>query len=120
MWTTKTCDIVLCVSETLIPAWTLGDRLAKARETGQVSRAEMADYLGRSTNTITNYENGHTTPPAGVVRAWALRCNVAYEWLVDGTGDQHVSAFPWNDVHAEQLTFADVTDAHEREILTAA
>lgn len=72
------------MSEALIPEWSLGDRLAKARDAAGVSRAEMAEYLSVSTNTISNYENDHTTPPAGTVRAWALRCGVPFDWIAKG------------------------------------
>ncbi len=71
------------------PTWTLGDRLAKAREHAGIEQAELADRLLRSRATISNYENDVTRPADRVVRAWAEACGVDYAWLV---GDDQPAA----------------------------
>lgn len=66
---------------TVIPQWTTGDRLAKAREAAGVSRDEMAALLGVHINTVGNYERDHTRPTLAVLRVWSSRCEVPFEWL---------------------------------------
>lgn len=67
-----------------VPAWTVGDRLRKARElTGLDAKAFAAD-MGIARNTVTKYEHGDTLPRPIILRAWALRCGVSDEWLATG------------------------------------
>lgn len=68
-----------------IPQWTLGDRLRKAREHAGMDQLELANRIGISRNTVSNYELGNGTRPPKVVvlRAWANECGVPYEWVVD-------------------------------------
>lgn len=69
----------------VIPQWTLGDRLRKARESAGMDQLELANRVGISRNTVSNYELGNGTRPPKVVvlRAWANECGVPYEWIVD-------------------------------------
>jgi transcriptional regulator with XRE-family HTH domain len=68
----------------LIPTWTLGDRLAKAREHAGLSIEEMADVLVRDRSTIGRYENDRNRPPRRVLRRWAEVTGVPLEWIVGG------------------------------------
>lgn len=68
----------------LIPDWTIGDRLAKAREVAGISIKEMAPILGVSRNTVSNYEHGHTRPTRAVVLAYAASSGVDIHWLLTG------------------------------------
>lgn len=65
-----------------IPRWTLGDRLRKAREYAGVSREELADDLDVTPRTISNYETDHSRPRRPVIRLYAMRCGVSFDWLV--------------------------------------
>lgn len=67
-----------------IPRWTLGDRLQKALDHAEVSREEMADYLGYSAQALGYYINGKRSPKIALVRQWAFRCGVDFEWLWTG------------------------------------
>lgn len=67
-----------------IPVWTISDRLRKAREHAGLSQAELADAIGVSRNSISNYESGHTTPRVIVLNAWALTTGVPRSWLERG------------------------------------
>lgn len=69
---------------TRIPAWTLGDRLAKARKLAGLSQQELADALYVSRNTVNNWENDHTRPSGRKVAAWALRTGVDPVWITSG------------------------------------
>lgn len=66
----------------IIPTWTLGDRLTKARDTARLTNNEMAEELGLSRNTITNWETDHIKPKRYAVEAWARICGVDVDWLL--------------------------------------
>lgn len=69
------------VAEVVIPEWTLGDRLAKARKGAGIKQQDLADYLGVSIGSISGWENDERQPRIGMVRQWAIRCSVPFEWL---------------------------------------
>jgi transcriptional regulator with XRE-family HTH domain len=60
------------------------DRLNKALTVADVSSQEMADYLGVSRNTISNYINGRTIAKKQTLRLWAMRTGVPLVWLEQG------------------------------------
>jgi transcriptional regulator with XRE-family HTH domain len=70
-----------------VPQWTTGDRLRKSLIHAEMSVTEMAEYLGVSRNTVTNYMHDHTKAPGPVLRLWALRTGVSMEWLTSGEED---------------------------------
>jgi DNA-binding XRE family transcriptional regulator len=67
-----------------VPAWTLSDRLRKAREFAGLKQAELADEIGIARSSVVNYEAGRYAPSRPVALSWAIRCGVDYGWL---TGD---------------------------------
>lgn len=68
-----------------IPTWTLGWRLKRALSWASVGAAEMGDHLGYSKAQISRYLNDKGEPPRdSVLRLWAIRCGVPYEWLAFG------------------------------------
>ncbi|HXR41759.1 MAG TPA: helix-turn-helix transcriptional regulator [Acidothermaceae bacterium] len=68
----------------VIPEWTMGDRLRKAREHAGLQQQELADEVGISRNSISSYELDHTKPQRPTLLLWALRCGVPLEWIVTG------------------------------------
>lgn len=48
----------------------------------------MADILGVSRNTVSNYLHGRTRPPQLTLRVWAMRTGVPLAWLVTGEQDE--------------------------------
>ena len=64
-----------------VPAWTLADRLRKAREHANLGQKELADLIGISRASISVYESGHRPPPKPVLLSWAIVCNVDLDWL---------------------------------------
>jgi transcriptional regulator with XRE-family HTH domain len=64
-----------------IPAWTLTDRLRKAREHRHLQQAQLAAITGISERSIQNYEAGRTAPRRPQLIAWALATGVPLEWL---------------------------------------
>jgi len=77
------------MSDTMIPTWTLGDRLAKARKIAGLNTLELADKLGISRNTITNYEKGHTHPSRAIILAYESVTGVPAWWIEDGEDAEH-------------------------------
>lgn len=67
-----------------IPQFTKGDRLGKALDFADVGVGEMADYLGLSRNTISNYIAGRTKIPRPTLMLWSLRTGVPIEWIETG------------------------------------
>jgi transcriptional regulator with XRE-family HTH domain len=65
----------------VIPSWSLGDRLRKAREHVGLTQVELAAGIGISRASVVNYETGRFEPGRPVLLSWALRCGVDYEWL---------------------------------------
>lgn len=59
-------------------------RLALSLEAAGVEPEEMADALGVSRATIYNYMSGTRNPKLGMVKQWAMRCQVPWEWIVTG------------------------------------
>lgn len=69
------------MSDQTIPTWTLGDRLAKARETAGIGVQQMARLLDISRNTVTNWEHGRADPTRSAVMAYSTITNVPMWWL---------------------------------------
>lgn len=67
-----------------IPEWTLGDRMNKALKHAGLTHQEMAEHLGVNPSTMRTWTSGVTRPRAGMLRQWALRSGVPYEWLISG------------------------------------
>ena len=69
-----------------VPAWTLADRLRKARDHAKLSQQELAGAIGISRASVSGYEAGYREPPRPVLIVWAMVCHVDLEWL---TGSPH-------------------------------
>lgn len=72
----------------LIPEWTLGDRLRKAREAAGLEQQELAQRIGVARTTISNAEKGKVNPRRIVINAWSLATSVPVEWLETGQAPQ--------------------------------
>lgn len=62
----------------------LTDRLRIAREQAGYGQREFAEASGISRSSITNYENGITTPRRPQLAAWAMATGFSLEWLQTG------------------------------------
>jgi DNA-binding XRE family transcriptional regulator len=90
-WTVRTdrprisaISLTVTRNDTLVPQFTKGDRLAKARKTAGIGQQEMAQLLLRDRKTIGNWENDHTEPTPRVLARWAQLTHVPLWWLTDG------------------------------------
>lgn len=71
-------------NEGMVPAWTMGDRLRKARLHNGWTVAEFARLALCSEKTVNNYEADKVRPRALLVSKWADVTRVPLEWLETG------------------------------------
>lgn len=67
----------------------LPDRLAKALDVSGVTSGQMAERLGVSRTTVSNYIHGRTNPTRSVRRDWALMTGIPLEWIETGHISDH-------------------------------
>lgn len=67
-----------------VPAWTLPDRLRKARESAGLNQAALAEVTGMSRRSISAYETGDGAPRRPQLIAWAMATGVPLTWLETG------------------------------------
>src|SRR5674476_438681 len=73
------------VSAGNVPEFDIHDRLRKARDVAGLDQQTLGDEIDVSRNTVVNYENASTKHlKAIVLKQWALRTGVPYEWLMTG------------------------------------
>ena len=68
-----------------VPDWDLADRMRKALRHADIGVAEMADYLGVSRTSVSNWINGRIEPSLQTMRLWSIRTNTSLEWLLART-----------------------------------
>lgn len=68
----------------MIPRFTMGDRLRKARAETGLNFREFARDLGVSADTVWNAEAEHHEPRESTLKAWADRCGVPVSWFREG------------------------------------
>ena len=73
------------VSAGTVPEFDIHDRLRKARDIVGLDQQTLGDEIDVSRNTVVHYENGSTKRLKPIVlKQWALRTGVPYEWLMTG------------------------------------
>lgn len=73
------------MTTTIIPEWTLADRLIKARQSAHMTQHEFANATGLGVATIKRFEAGTHQPKRATLLGWAVACGVDPEWLEHGT-----------------------------------
>lgn len=81
------------------PEWDLADRMRKSLRHAGMDVQEIAEYLGVSRSSVSNWINGRVKPSKPTQRLWALRCGVPFSWLAEGTPggsrNQHLARHAW-------------------------
>lgn len=72
----------------VIPEFTFGDRLRKARELTGLEQKDFAAEIGISRTSVSNAETGANRPHQITIKAWALRTGVNMDWLLGNGGPQ--------------------------------
>lgn len=71
-----------------VPEWDTADRMRKALRDASIEIRDMADYLGVSRSSVSNWINGRIRPSKQTLRLWSLRCGVPMTWLTgEGSGN---------------------------------
>ena len=70
------------VVTSVVPDWRIEDRLRRAREHSGLDQTELADQMGVSRATISNYERGITNSRRPIIVAWAMATGVDVNWLL--------------------------------------
>lgn len=78
----------------MIPAFTKGDRLRKAREEKGLSQFDIAERIGIGRASVQNYETDRTEPKALIVKQWALATGVPVYWLQWGMDEAPTGPMP--------------------------
>lgn len=91
----------------LVPEFTLGDRLRKAREIAGLSQAELAAEIGISRNSVVNYESQTKRIPRPSLVSWALRTHVDLGWLSGEQTSPPPAKRPRRDSNAGQMAYMD-------------
>ncbi|MFE6733411.1 helix-turn-helix domain-containing protein [Microbacterium sp. NPDC057650] len=69
------------------PTFGLRHRLVLAREVAELDQSALAEALGVSRQTVSNYERGFTAPRRAVLLAWAMATAVDADWLLTGNDE---------------------------------
>lgn len=91
----------------------LPDRLEKALNWSRVSSGEMAQELGVSRNTISNYINGKTPIKRHILIQWAMKTGVPFSWIETGELPEDPKGHP-SDYKGAVSGSAVVVDITER------
>jgi transcriptional regulator with XRE-family HTH domain len=68
-------------------AWTIGDRITKARKTAGMRRVEdLAARIGAHRNTVSSWENDRTVPSLEAMRRIAVATGAPLGWLLGLNG----------------------------------
>lgn len=94
------------MSDTIIPVWTLGDRLAKAREGAGISVNAMAERLHVARTTISNWEHDRVQPSHSVIIAYSATTLVPVSWLIGDLGLNLRTTAGYDDADLEGLLVA--------------
>jgi transcriptional regulator with XRE-family HTH domain len=68
----------------MIPDWTIGDRLAKARRYADLTVIEMAERLDVHRNSVGAWESDRHRPRRRDVLAWSHITGVPVDWILEG------------------------------------
>lgn len=64
--------------------WDVADRMRKSLRASGVGVQDMADYLGMSRNSISNWINGRAIPDHRTLLLWSMKTGVPLPWLEGG------------------------------------
>jgi transcriptional regulator with XRE-family HTH domain len=81
-------------TDQVIPQWTMGDRLRKARHLTGLDTRAFAELIGISQKSVTNAEGDHVKARRITINAWALATGVPVQWLLEGDVVRHQGLEP--------------------------
>lgn len=94
------------MTDTAIPAWSIGERLAKARHwAGYHDQSAFAVHIGCDRSTVSRIERNATRPNRRTLIAWSSATGVPLAWLM-GEDDASRTPPPNHGYHAFYLPVA--------------
>ena len=60
----------------------LGTRLREIRKKNKLTQTQLAEKVGTQKGTISNYENGHSTPPNEMLKRISKVLNISSDYLL--------------------------------------
>lgn len=92
----------------------IADRIVNLRKSLGLTQKHLGEKIGRSINTITNWEKGHTPFPKEMASVFADMLNVSSEWLLFGRGEMFDhEEIPQDTVEVEILTLAGLGNLYD-------
>lgn len=82
------------------PSWTLADRLRKAREAAGLEQGQLSSVANIARTTISNAENGRSTPSRATIALWAMATGVSRTWLQTGEDSDSLDVVRMNALMA--------------------
>lgn len=74
----------IALNARIVPAFTIADRLRKAREIAGYEQGELATVSGISRGTISSAETGKSLPHRSTLALWSAATGVSLEWIENG------------------------------------
>ena len=74
----------MATTETVIPTWTLQDRIVKARHFAGYTQGELSARSGIPFKTLQRLERGEKEPAEATLIGLAMICGVDPNWLLTG------------------------------------
>jgi len=92
--------------EGIVPEFSLGDRLRKAREIAGFDQIALAHEIDVHRQTVARYETGASAPRRPVLISWAMTTGVSLEWLTTGsTNDREISTHDEKSARTTDYSF---------------
>lgn len=85
----------------------LNERIRDLRKEHRLRQHEVADYLGVTQQTYSNYENGHRDIPAHVVKQLAQLYKVSTDYILCSNAG-YLGSIDMNAPYFDQITLHDV------------
>ena len=90
------------MADTMIPTWTVADRIRKAREVAGLDQIELAERLYVARSTVSTWENNPTTIPHRLkIDKIAEVTGVPASWLLTGSADTDTLPREYREGNAE-------------------
>jgi transcriptional regulator with XRE-family HTH domain len=78
----------------IIPEFEIGDRMRKALQKSGMTSLDMAEYLGVSQASVSNWINNRHEPTKQTVMLWALKTGIPFEWIATGCTPRDLNPEP--------------------------
>lgn len=72
----------MSTAEAIIPQWTIGDRILRARKHAELEQVELAQELGISRSLVSMWERDLGEPRVGQIKKLAEVTGVSEQWLL--------------------------------------